>query len=163
MAVICISRQFGAGGFTLSQSLAHCLGYEFTDDELVKRVAEKAGVADEWIRVTEREGERRGRGFLTSFFSTKWVERNIGDASGYKEGELFKLFESSIKEISEKGNCIFLGRGSQFILGDRLDTIKILLVASEQYRIDFMMKKHNLGRKKRPGPLWSGNATGSIF
>ena len=42
MAVITISRQYGAGGKTLGKMVADELGYEFADSEIITRVAEMA-------------------------------------------------------------------------------------------------------------------------
>ncbi|MEJ2038986.1 MAG: cytidylate kinase family protein, partial [Desulfosarcinaceae bacterium] len=40
MAVITISRQFGAGGKTLGKKIADALGYTFVDTEIVQKIAE---------------------------------------------------------------------------------------------------------------------------
>ena len=48
MAVITISRQFGAGGITLGQMIADRLGYTFFNHEIIQRVADKAKVSAQW-------------------------------------------------------------------------------------------------------------------
>ncbi len=45
MAVITISRQFGAGGKTLGKMVADKLGYTFADDDIIQMVAEAANVS----------------------------------------------------------------------------------------------------------------------
>ncbi|MGD9103519.1 MAG: cytidylate kinase family protein, partial [Desulfobacterales bacterium] len=45
MAVITISRQYGAGGKTLGKMVADELGYEFADSEIIAKVAEMANVS----------------------------------------------------------------------------------------------------------------------
>ena len=55
MAVLTISRQFGAGGKTLGARVAQRLGYEFVDEGLLHKVAEKANVSLEWVEGVERE------------------------------------------------------------------------------------------------------------
>lgn len=42
MAVITISRQFGAGGRTLGEVIAKELDYQFLDDLIIQELAEKA-------------------------------------------------------------------------------------------------------------------------
>jgi cytidylate kinase len=44
MAVITISRQYGAGGKTLGKMIADELDYEFGDSEIIAKVAEMANV-----------------------------------------------------------------------------------------------------------------------
>ncbi|MCP3874756.1 MAG: cytidylate kinase-like family protein, partial [Desulfobacteraceae bacterium] len=48
MAVITISRQFGAGGLTLGKKIAEILGYSFIDEEILQVVAKKARVSHNW-------------------------------------------------------------------------------------------------------------------
>ena len=54
MAVITLSRHFGAGGKTLGTMLAKKLGYIYLDDEIIKLVAEKAQSSD-WMDALEKE------------------------------------------------------------------------------------------------------------
>ena len=46
MAVITISRQFGAGGKTLGQMIADKLGYTFADSDIIQRIAKEANVSE---------------------------------------------------------------------------------------------------------------------
>ena len=55
MAVITISRQFGAGGKTLGELISKNLGYTFIDDAIINKVAKKAKVSDEWVQSIEKE------------------------------------------------------------------------------------------------------------
>ena len=165
MAIISISRQFGAGGRSLAEKITQCLGYEFADEELVARVAKAANVSDEWIRVTERESHSGSKGLVSGLFSTVFLKRLIGESTGgYRGSRLSSLFESIIPEIAERGNVIFLGRGSQFILPERSDIIKILLVAPEEFRINFMMETHHLDREEARKAVgeWEENRTAFI-
>jgi cytidylate kinase len=146
MAVVSISRQFGAGGKTLAEKLAQRLGYDYTDQELVERVAKAAGVSDEWVRVTERESAQKGRGGL-SLLSTAFLQRVMGQGTeGADKEELNRLFSKIIPEIAARNNVVFLGRGSQFILPGGRRTVKILLVAPLEYRVRFMMDHYNLSQ-----------------
>ena len=55
MAVITISRQFGAGGKTLGKMVADKLGYTFADDDIIQMVAETANVSPHWVETVEKE------------------------------------------------------------------------------------------------------------
>ncbi len=55
MAVITISRQFGAGGKTLGKMIAKTLGYTFADDHIVEMVAEAANVSPHFVESVEKE------------------------------------------------------------------------------------------------------------
>ena len=147
MAVLSISRQFGAGGKYVSELLSERLNYDLADEMVVKKVAEEAGVADEWVKVTEREGEGLRKSFVTSLLSTRFIEGLLGESSpAIQSGQLFPYFQRIIPEIAKQDNVIFLGRGSQFILQKDHNTIKVLLVAPTEYRISFMKEHYNLTR-----------------
>ena len=49
MAVITISRQFGAGGKTLGTMVAKELGYTFADQQIIQKIAETANVSPHWV------------------------------------------------------------------------------------------------------------------
>lgn len=162
MAVISISRQFGAGGSTLAGRLAQRLGYKFLDEELVCLVAKDACVADEWVKVTEREPASGKKGLVSSLLSTQFLEKFMGESgSDIKDGDLTPLFRKYIPELAEQDNVIFLGRGSQFILPDSPNTLKILLVATREHRVNFMMENHNLTLEEAEEAVneWEGNRT----
>lgn len=149
MAVISISRQFGAGGRTAAVRVAELLGYEFADETLTARVAEAAGVSDEWVNVTEREGEGWRESWVSSLVSTKFLDKILGGGSVKgKKGQLINYFKEIIPKMAAKDNIVFLGRGSQFILPDDPNVIKILLVASKDYRINFMCENYRLNVKE---------------
>jgi len=54
MAVITLSRHFGAGGKTLGAMVAKKLDYVFLDDEIINLVAEKAWSVN-WMDLIEKE------------------------------------------------------------------------------------------------------------
>ena len=59
MAVVTISRQFGAGGHTLGKLVADKLGYSFVDEEIIQRVAKKARVSTNWNSLLSTKLMRR--------------------------------------------------------------------------------------------------------
>ena len=49
MAVITISRQYGAGGKTLGKMVARKMGYYFAEDDIIQMVAREAKVSRNWV------------------------------------------------------------------------------------------------------------------
>jgi cytidylate kinase len=78
MAVITISRQFGAGGITLGKMIAESMGYTFADSDILQRVAKEANVSTHWVESFEKEaGSKLSRfdfqhGFQTMAGSGAW-------------------------------------------------------------------------------------------
>ena len=149
MAVITISRQFGAGGKTLAERIAQKLGYEIAHEEIIEKLAEMAQVTTEGIRTYEVEdlGDSDEGG---SFLSPKRFIDHIFDPSKkYMEGDRYvALLNQILPQIAEKGNAIILGRGAQFILKDHPDTVHVLLIADIDDRIGFMQETYNLSRSE---------------
>ena len=88
MAVITISRQFGAGGKTLAQNVADRLGYKIAHEEIIEKVAEKAKVSADSLRSFEAEARgllQRATSLLTPnrfidhVLDSLWVPGKSGD------------------------------------------------------------------------------------
>ena len=63
--VITISRQFGAGGITLGESVAEKLGYTFYHDDIIEMIAERAKVSEEGVAALENESGGRLMNFIS--------------------------------------------------------------------------------------------------
>ena len=59
MAVITISRQFGAGGRTLGAKVAQKLNYLFEDDAIIQEIAKKARKGHQGARTKRRQEEEQ--------------------------------------------------------------------------------------------------------
>ena len=145
MSIVCISREFGAGGKTLSENVARRLGYEAVDEELVFRVAKEVGASIDHLESAAKElGLKHGH-FVSGLVNTGILERFFGLApSGLQEGKLPVVFKKLIPEFAERGNVVFLGRGSQFVVPDSHETLKVLLVAKFEDRLKFMMENYQM-------------------
>lgn len=145
MAVITISRQFGAGGKTLAQKVADKLGYKITHEEIIEQLTEKANVSAKGIHAFEAEGEGlidKSTGMLVS---KRFIDHIFDPSRKYMDGKHYaELLREIIPKIADKGNIVFLGRGAQFILKDRKDAFHFLLVADKKDRIAFMQENYGL-------------------
>jgi cytidylate kinase len=148
MAVITISRQFGAGGITLGKMVSQRLGYTFFENEIIQMVAEKAKVSRSWAESMEKEAGGKIQRLISSMVSKRFVERLLDDQKGYIDEEVYvELLHEIIGKIAAEGNAVILGRGSQYILKDFPDTYHVLLVADKDFRVAFIEKKYALNFK----------------
>ena len=149
MAVITISRQFGAGGITLGKMVADELGYIFADNDIVQRVAKEANVSTNWVESFEKEAGSKLSRFISSMVSKRWVDRVLGDERGYLDEQIYlDYLVLIIAQLADEGDVVILGRGSQYILNDHPETVHVLLVDELANRIKFMMDRYRLDRKK---------------
>jgi len=150
MAVVSISRQFGAGGRTLGQQVAKRLGYQFIDQTVIDRVAEKANVSAEWVEAVEKEAGGRLMRILSGLVSSDFIERLLGESSceacDFDQKKYVGFIEKVFREIAEQGEAVIIGRASQVILKDDPQVIRVLLVGELEDRIQFMMNRHKLDR-----------------
>jgi len=149
MAVITISRQFGAGGWTLGNAVAKRLGYKFVSRGIINEIAKEANVSVKWVSSVEKEAGDWVIRLMSRLVSSKFIERHIGEArSDFDEQKYVSFLKRLIPAIAAQDNVVFLGRGSQYILPDDPKTIKILLVADMEDRISFTQKLWNMKRSE---------------
>ena len=149
MAVLTISRQFGAGGITLGEMVCKQLGYQFFDNEIIQRVAKQAKVSTDWVASVEKEAGGKIQRLLSSMVSMRLVDRILDTERGYIDEEIYvDILHEIIKKIADEGNAVILGRGSQYILGDHPDACHILLIADKHFRTAFIEKKYRLAPRK---------------
>jgi cytidylate kinase len=149
MAVITISRQFGAGGITLGKMIAESMGYTFADSDILQRVAKEANVSTHWVESFEKEAGSKLSRMISSMVSKRWLDRVIGDERGYLDEQIYlDYLVLIIAQFADEGNVVILGRGSQYILNDHPDAVHILLVNEFGNRVKFMMDRYEMPRKK---------------
>jgi len=151
MAVITISRQFGAGGRTLGKMLADELGYVFANDSIIRKIAREAKVSADWVRMVEKEGGTKLSRIISGMVSQRWVERilSTSEDKGYIDEQLYlDYLVLFVAEIADEGNAVILGRGNEYILQDHPDAYHILLINKPENRIKFMIEHYNVTDKK---------------
>lgn len=148
MAVITISRQFGAGGRTLGKMLAEKFGYTFADQNIIQMIAEHANVSPHWVESIENEAGTRLSKVISRMVSKNLVHKILADDSGYIDEQLYlDYLVVMIAQLAEEGNVVIIGRGSQYILNDHPDAFHILMVDDFENRVKFMEKNYNLSNE----------------
>jgi len=149
MAVITISRQFGAGGITIGKMIAESLGYTFADNDILQRVAKEANVSTHWIESFEKEAGSKLSRLISSMVSKRWLDRVLADERGYLDEQIYlDYLVLIIAQFADEGDVVILGRGSQYILNDHPDAVHILLVNEFENRVNFMVDRYEISRKK---------------
>jgi len=154
MAVITISRQFGAGGQILGQMLADELEYTFADNEIIQRLAREANVSSKWIKSFEKEAGGRLSWIISRLVSKRWLDLVLGGEYGYLDEKIYlDYMVLIIAQIADEGNAVIMGRGSQYILNDHPDAFHVLLIDEVENRIKFIVKQHGVTEGKAAGAV----------
>ena len=145
MAVVTISRMFGAGGKTLGEMISQRLGYAFYDNELIQMVAKKAKVSTDWVESMEKEAGGKLQKFLSGIIPRGLVDRVLDNQRGYLDEEVYvDMLHHIILKIADEGDAVILGRGSQYILKAQPDACHVLLVADTAHRVKFIETHYDL-------------------
>ena len=149
MAVITISRHFGAGGRTLGQMVAEKLNYRFLDDAVIQELSKRIRVTKESVAEMEEIAGGLFSKIVSTMLSRRYMERLAGENSGYIDEVIYvEKIKEVITDLARQDSIILLGRGSQFILAERENTFHFLLVADKEQRIKFMQRRYNLSDSK---------------
>jgi len=141
MAVITISRQFGAGGKTFGRRIADTLGYYYADEDIIERAVVEFSVSTDGKKILETEPGDKLKRFISKLnpFGTSLMELPLSDKERYIDGYKYvELLNLIMPKIAREGNAVIIGRGGQYILHDFKDTYHILLTAKEEDRIKFI-------------------------
>lgn len=149
MAVITISRQFGAGGRTLGNRVARRLDYLFEDDAVIQEIARKAKVSKSSVKGHEQTAGSLISRILSTMVDRGYMERITGDKVGYLDETVYvETLTEVITEFAKRDNVVLLGRASQYILQNTENAFHILMVATETDRVGFIQKSYNLSPAK---------------
>jgi cytidylate kinase len=135
--LITLSRQYGAGGSEVARLVAAALGWTVVDNDIVDRVARRAGLTPEVVaRQDERVPgfvERLARALTAS--SQEYATPELGVAVGEEPPDLVRLTELVVQELAAEGRVVLVGRAAPAVLGTALDALHVKLVAPRAFRI----------------------------
>ncbi len=122
MKAITITREYGAGGSELAESLGEVLGWQVLDRELLHRAAQIEHVPDtELDRLDEKAASIADRFRLHP------------PHQKYLHG----LTEAA-RQAVQQGDVVLVGRGARHLLGDMPDVFHLRLVAPRTWRAERM-------------------------
>jgi cytidylate kinase len=126
--VITIDREFGSGGAVIAEQVAERLGWKLWDQRLTDEIAFRM---DCERRLVEERQETRDPAYYRlfkafmrgSFEGTLGAQRSkLVDADCIRE-----VVQKLLPEVAETGNCVIVGRGGAYYLGDRHDALHVFI------------------------------------
>jgi cytidylate kinase len=144
MSVITISRQLGAGGDTIATQVANALGYELIDKKIITEIAKKAGVTVEKALSLDEKYKPKTIEWLMGVINPKIGKILVNEERQLDAKSYVDYLRDVIIGISEKGNVIIVGRGSQFILNDFENVFHVRVIADDKFRIERVKNYYNI-------------------
>jgi cytidylate kinase len=152
MAVVTISRQFGAGGWTLAKRLVERFSFELVTEDVIDDLARKEKVSPDWLKAVEKEASSNVLSAISSVVSTGLFYRIPSAPEKGFEGVDHKRYIDYLKHVmgsmAERGGFVIVGRGAQFVLKGHPKAIHVLLTAAYEDRVQFLVKEYSLSRQE---------------
>lgn len=134
--VITLEREYGSGGGVIADKLAKRLGWKLWDQDLTEEIARRL---DCDCRAVEQHEERRDPAYYRLFKSfmrgshegvQAAARMTMVDADCIRE-----VVQKILPQIADAGNCVIVGRGSAYYLGNRPDAFHVFIYAPFQERV----------------------------
>ena len=141
--IICIGREFGSGGHEIGRKVAEKLGLELYDRDLIDRAAEKIIAMPK--DVLEKADEKKRNPWLHEV----WYDVPNQELNGMTANDALHLaYNSIIRELAEKGDCVFVGRCADYILEQaKIDHISLFIAAPSEWRVKRKMEQLSIDEK----------------
>ena len=130
--IITISREFGSGGRTIGKLAAEKLGIPCYDQEIIAKIAEESGLAEEYIK------ERGEYMPSSSWIANALSARSIGGLAN--EDQLWSSQCKVIMDLAQKGPCVIVGRCADHILRDDHDLLTVFIHAPKEKRAERVVR-----------------------
>jgi cytidylate kinase len=123
MHFITVSRKMGTNGTEIARRVAMKLGYAFYETEAIEKEAEKMGFLE-----SVRDLDEKAPPVLQRLFS-------------HRPAIQLDRLHSVIYELANRGDAVFLGRGSQVLLKNFNCALHVKVTASVEKRIRNLMER----------------------
>ncbi len=139
--VITIARQYGSGGREIGEKVAKELGIPLYDKQLITDAASKGNLNEDVLKKTDESA-------ANSLLYTLAMGSNITGTTmhfGYKmpiNDKLFILQAEVIKEYASKGNCVIIGRCSDYVLKDEKNIFRVFIYGDLEHRKERVHMRH---------------------
>ena len=140
--IICIGREFGSGGHEIGREIAEKLRLELYDRNLIDKAAEKMVTMPK--KVLEKAEEKRHNPWLHQV----WYDVPNQELNGMTANDMLYLaYNSIIRELAEKGDCVFVGRCADYLLRIKPDCRCVFITAPLEKRIRTISARTGLDAK----------------
>ena len=138
--IITISREFGSGGRFIGEEVAKKLGFACYDKNIIGQIAEKSGLAPEYIRESAELSPKKG------LFAYAFAGRDITGKS--VEDLVYETQRKVILELTEKESCVIIGRNADFILKDKDDVLNVFIYGDLPEKVERICRLYHVSEQE---------------
>jgi len=134
--IITIEREYGSGGAVIAQQVASRLGWKLWDQLLTDEIARRMDCARSLVEEHEEQRDSASYRIFKNFMR--------GSFEGSLNAPRLKMVDTDcvrevtqkvVREAADAGNCVIVGRGSAYYLGDRRDAFHVFVYAPFQDKV----------------------------
>jgi cytidylate kinase len=145
MRAITISRAYGSGGGEIASHLARRLGWHVVDHAIVERAAREMSTS---LEEAEAHDESTG-GFISEILKTTAylypaLLVNVPPEVLLSPDDYRRVVERIIRAAATRGQVVIVGRGSQVILADLPDVLRVRIIAPFEKRVAYVMQREGV-------------------
>jgi cytidylate kinase len=132
--VVAISRELGAGGSVVGQSVAGRLGLRYLDRAILEEAARRLNEPEETLESVEERGLTFGERFLNAF-AAGTMEAGLLSIPPRYDREVLTVESEIIRHVADEYDCVVVGRGAVAILTDRPGLLRVFFHAPVDFRV----------------------------
>jgi cytidylate kinase len=134
--IVTIEREYGSGGGEIAKLLSERLGWKLWDQLLTEEIARLAECPKSIVESREEKNDPLHYRLFKSFLRGSYE----GSINAHKlklvdSETILKITERVVLHAASAGNCVIVGRGSQYFLEERKDTLRVFLFATPEDKV----------------------------
>lgn len=145
--IITISREAYCGGDELAKKLADKLGFKLFNREIISKASEKSGIHEDHFEYAEKKPTNSILySVVMGMYSSRGAYVKLDDV--FTDDKIYKVQAEIIRDMAKEGNCIFVGRCSDYILRNNENCINIFLRGNIEDRVKNAMAHENISESE---------------
>lgn len=141
--IITIARQYGSGGKTIGKMLAEELKIPCYDRDIIHLASEDSGIAEYLFGQVDEVRKKSLKDIITQkTYDAKLLSPESDDF--ISKDNLFNYQAKIIKELAEKGSCIFIGRCADNVLKGTEHLLRVFIYADDAYCLEKAKERNSM-------------------
>lgn len=145
--VITIARQYGSGGREVGYKLAEMMGCTCYDQSLIVMAAKRSGISEEALAHADEQASSSLL-YTLAMGAPAMVYANTTPMAVPINDALFIAQSEIIRELSEKENCVIVGRCADYILSEHQKKVKVFVQGNTPDKIKRIMARAGISESE---------------
>lgn len=140
--IVTVSREAYCGGDEFAKMLADKAGFKFYDREIISLASQKSGIHEEHFESVEKKPTNSILySVVMGMYSSRGAYVKLDDV--LTDDKIYKVQADIIRDMAAQGNCVFVGRCSDYILRNNEKCFNIFLRGDLDDRVKRAMDEQN--------------------